>query len=55
MQPRHPVYVISKGRSDCCLTANFMLRDQLHFRLVIEPTPNEFGMVLRRVKPAKVP
>jgi hypothetical protein len=37
MTPRYPVYVISKGRADCCLTARFLLRDGTPFRLVIEP------------------
>jgi hypothetical protein len=32
-----PVYVISKGRSDCCLTADFFLHDNVDFKLVIEP------------------
>jgi hypothetical protein len=36
-KPRYPVYVISKGRSKSCLTADFMLRDGVDFRLVIEP------------------
>lgn len=35
--PRFPVYVISKGRADCCLTAKFLMRDGVPFKLVIEP------------------
>lgn len=35
--PRYPVYVISKGRSDRCLTARFLQRDRVSFRLVVEP------------------
>ena len=35
--PRYPVYVISKGRADCCLTANFLLEDGCPFHIVIEP------------------
>lgn len=35
--PRHPVYIISKGRSDCCLTAKFMMKDRVPFHLVVEP------------------
>jgi len=35
--PRYPIYVISKGRADACLTARFLLRDDITFRLVIEP------------------
>lgn len=34
---RFPVYVISKGRADCCLTARFLARDDVPFRLVVEP------------------
>lgn len=37
MQPKYPIYVISKGRADCCLTAKFLLKDKVPFRLVIEP------------------
>ena len=36
-KPKYPVYVISKGRADTCLTANFLLKDKVDFRLVIEP------------------
>ena len=35
--PRYPVYVISKGRSKNCLTAKFLIRDRVPFKLVIEP------------------
>ncbi len=35
--PRYPVYVISKGRSDCCLTARFLARDGVPFKVVVEP------------------
>ena len=34
---RYPVYVISKGRHDCALTAQFLLRDRTPFQLVVEP------------------
>ena len=39
--PRYPIYVISKGRSDCCLTARFLVRDEVPFRLVVEPQERE--------------
>lgn len=39
--PRYPIYVISKGRSDCCFTAKFLLRDGVPFRIVIEPQERE--------------
>lgn len=41
MTPRYPVYVISKGRHDCCLTARFLLRDGVPFRVVVEPQERE--------------
>ncbi len=41
MDPRYPVYVISKGRADCCLTARFLVRDRVPFRLVVEPQERE--------------
>jgi hypothetical protein len=34
---RYPVYVISKGRSGCCLTAKFLVKDRTPFSLVVEP------------------
>jgi hypothetical protein len=38
---RYPVYVISKGRADRCLTARFLTRDGVPFRLVVEPQEAE--------------
>lgn len=35
--PNQPVYVISKGRSDVCMTADFLVQDQVPFSLVVEP------------------
>ena len=40
-KPKYPVYVISKGRADTCLTANFLLKDKVNFKLVIEPQEYE--------------
>lgn len=37
MKPRYPVYVISKGRADRPLTARFLARDGVPYRLVVEP------------------
>jgi hypothetical protein len=34
---RYPVYVPSKGRADCCLTARFLVEDRTPFYLVVEP------------------
>lgn len=36
-QPRYPVYVISKGRANACLTAQFLIADGTPFHVVIEP------------------
>ena len=35
--PRYPIYVISKGRSDSGLTVKFLIKDQVPFKLVVEP------------------
>jgi len=40
-KPKYPVYVISKGRSDCCLTANFFIEDGVDFKVVVEPQEAE--------------
>lgn len=37
MLPKYPIYVPSRGRHDCCLTAKFLLRDGVPFHLVVEP------------------
>jgi len=34
---RYPIYIISKGRYDQCLTAQFLIKDGLEFKLVVEP------------------
>ena len=34
--PRYPIYVPTKGRSEMCLTARFLRRDGVPFRLVVE-------------------
>lgn len=39
--PIYPVYVISKGRADCCFTANFLIEDGVDFRIVVEPQEEE--------------
>lgn len=38
---KYPVYVISKGRWDIGYTANFLIRDNINFKLVIEPQERE--------------
>ncbi len=35
--PRYPVYVISKGRAETPMTANFLKRDRVRFNIVVEP------------------
>lgn len=39
--PRYPVYIPSKGRSDCCLTARFMVADSVPFYIVVEPQEHD--------------
>jgi hypothetical protein len=39
--PTYPVYVISKGRADCCFTANFLIEDGVDFHIVVEPQEEE--------------
>ena len=41
IQPKFPVYVISKGRSDRPLTAHFLQRDGVEFKIVVEPQEQE--------------
>lgn len=36
-QTKYPIYVISKGRADCCHTAKSFVNDGLDFTLAIEP------------------
>ena len=36
-KPRYPIYVISKGRYENCLTAKFLIEDKVDFKLVVEP------------------
>lgn len=35
--PRYPVYIPSKGRADCCLTAQCFEKGSVPFHLVVEP------------------
>lgn len=41
MKPRYPVYIVSKGRAETGLTARFLLRDKVPFRIVVEPEETE--------------
>jgi len=34
---RYPLYIISKGRADGCLTARWLSREKIQFKLVVEP------------------
>ena len=36
-KPKYPIYVISKGRYENCLTAKFLIEDKVDFKLVVEP------------------
>lgn len=37
IKPRYPIYIPSKGRSDCCLTAQTLQADGVSFSLVVQP------------------
>lgn len=50
--PRYPVYVISKGRSDVCYTANFLVEDGTPFHLVVEP--QEFDLYAAKYGPERI-
>jgi len=41
MNPRYPIYVISKGRFNNCKTAKFLIKDKCPFYLVVEPQEYE--------------
>lgn len=43
---KYPIYVISKGRHDCCYTADFLVKDNVPFKLVIEP--QELDLYLKK-------
>ena len=54
--PKYPVYVISKGRADNCLTPKFLIQDEVPFFLVVEPQEVDayaakFGMERIKVLP----
>lgn len=34
---RHSIYIPSRGRHDCCLTANVLVEEGIDFRVVVEP------------------
>lgn len=36
MTPKYPIFIISKGRSDCCYTADSLLEMNVPFRIVLE-------------------
>lgn len=41
LKPVYPVYIISKGRADKCKTADFLIKDDVPFHIVIEPQEKE--------------
>jgi len=49
---RYPIYVISKGRHDCCLTARFLERDGVDYRVVIEP--QEYDAYAQHIRPDRL-
>lgn len=49
-RPRYPIYIISKGRADRSLTARFLARDGVPFRLVVEePELSKYQATVRRL------
>lgn len=34
---KYPIYIPSKGRANKCLTANLLLKDEVEFKIVVEP------------------
>ena len=41
VQPKYPVYIISKGRWESRLTVKALERMQVHYRIVVEPQEYE--------------
>ena len=41
LKPIYPIYIVSKGRSDVCLTAKFLIREEVPFHIVVEPQEQE--------------
>ena len=37
MTPKHPIYILSKGRWDACTTADFLIEDKVEFKIAVEP------------------
>ena len=52
MQPRYPVYIISKGRADTRLTAKALERISTPYRIVIEP--HEYDNYAAVIHPSKI-
>jgi len=47
---KYPIYVISKGRHDCCYTADFLVKDKVPFKLVIEKQELELYLKKYNIK-----
>ena len=52
-QPRHPIFIISKGRADSRLTSKSLEEMGVDYRIVIEP--QEYDQYAAVIDPNKIP
>ena len=52
MNPKHPIYIISKGRWDCRLTSKALERINVPYHIVIEP--QEYEQYANVINPKKI-
>ena len=51
-QTKYPIYIISKGRYNNCLTANYFEKEGLKFYIVVEP--QEYELYVQKIHPSKI-